>query len=321
MPGSHGGGCRPCGPFYVRRPRAPRKATPAGIIEVRSVRRIIYLDCYSGVSGDMLLGALLHAGLSLDDLKADLARLDLHGYDLTVETQTRHGIVGEKFDVVDLADEHPARNLGVVRGLIEGSDLSDRIKARSVDVFTRLAEAEARVHGTTVDAIHFHEVGAVDAVVDIVGFCCAIERLGIEAVYASALPLGSGMVRTEHGLLPVPAPATLELLAAVGAPIAPSDARGELVTPTGAAILSALARFEQPAMRVQRVGYGFGSKEFPWPNAVRAWIGEEVPARGLRPSSGEHGHHDHPHDDHGRPPGHEHPHPHGPEHAADEHQA
>ncbi len=281
------------------------------------VKRIIYLDCYSGASGDMLLGALLDAGLSLDDLKADLALLDLQGYDLMVEGQTRHGIVGCKFDVVDLAHEHPARNLGVVRELIEASELADRAKARSVEVFTRLAEAEAGVHGTTVDAIHFHEVGAVDAVVDIVGFCCALERLGIEAVYASALPLGSGMVKTEHGLLPVPAPATLALLAAAGAPIAPSDARGELVTPTGAALLSTLATFEQPAMRVQRVGYGFGTKEFPWPNAVRVWVGQEIPARGLRPSSeGPHGHkhhahHEHPHDHHHHP----HAHPHAHEHA------
>lgn len=298
------------------------------------MKRIVYLDCYSGASGDMLLGAFLHAGLSLDDLKADLARLELGGYDLTVETRVKGSIVGCKFDVVDLAGEHPARNLGVVRELIEGSDLADRVKARSVGVFTRLAEAEAKVHGTTVDAIHFHEVGAVDAVVDIVGFCCALERLEIEAVYASALPLGSGMVRTEHGLLPVPAPATLELLAAAGVPIAPSDARGELVTPTGAAILGGLARFEQPAMRVLRVGYGFGSKEFPWPNAVRAWIGEEIPSRDVRPTAepgGQpHHHHDHPH-------GHEHPHAHGhghphvhdhkhshahdPEHSHEEHEA
>ncbi|HHX42826.1 MAG TPA: nickel pincer cofactor biosynthesis protein LarC [Chloroflexi bacterium] len=282
------------------------------------MKRIIYLDCYSGASGDMLLGALLDAGLSLEDLRADLARLDLDGYELTAESQTRHGIVGTKFDVVDLAGEHPARNLGVVRDLIEGSDLSDRIKARSIEVFTRLAEAEAHVHGTTVDAIHFHEVGAVDAVVDIVGFCCALERLEIEAVYSSALPLGSGMVRTEHGLLPVPAPATLELLAAVGVPIAPSDAKGELVTPTGAALLSALACFQQPAMRVRRVGYGFGTREFPWPNAVRVWLGEEIPARHQRPSAAGgpgHDHHHHHHHAHAHGHPHAHDHPHGHDHA------
>lgn len=284
--------------------------------------RIVFFDCYSGASGDMLLGAMLHLGLSLDDLKADLARLDLQGYDLTVETQVRGGIVGQKFDVVDLANEHPARNLSVVRGLIEGSDLADRIKARSVAVFTRLAEAEARVHGTTVNEIHFHEVGAVDAVVDIVGFCCALERLEIEGVYASALPLGSGMVRTAHGLLPVPAPATLELLASANAPIAPSDAKGELVTPTGAALLSALSQFEQPAMRVQRVGYGFGTKEFPWPNAVRAWLGEAIPVRGQQPSSaGPEPHAAHVHGDHDAHH-HEHPHAHGhPHEKAHQHEA
>lgn len=309
----------PCGLFFLCHPAVAPIGLMGRATEVRTVTRIVYFDCYSGASGDMLLGALLHAGLSLDDLRADLSRLDLQGYDLTVETQVRHGIVGSRFDVVDPAGEHPARNLGMVRSLIEASDLSDRIKARSVEVFTRLAEAEAGVHGTTVDAIHFHEVGAVDAVVDIVGFCCALDRLEIEAVYASALPLGSGMVKTEHGLLPVPAPATLALLAAARAPIAPSDARGELVTPTGAALLSTLATFEQPAMRVQRVGYGFGTKEFPWPNAVRVWVGEEISACGLRPSSegpqvhadhehaaDPHGHHHHPHP---------HPHPHVHEHA------
>lgn len=274
--------------------------------------RIVYFDCYSGASGDMLLGALLHAGLALEDLKDDLAKLDLQGYNLTLEPQVKGAIVGQKFDVVDLADEHPARNLAVVRGLIEGSELPERVKARSVSVFTRLAEAEARVHGTTVDAIHFHEVGAVDAVVDIVGFCCAVERLGIEGIYASALPLGSGMVKTEHGLLPVPAPATLELLAATGVPIAPSDAPGELVTPTGAAILGTLATFEQPAMRAQRVGYGFGTREYPWPNAVRAWIGEQVVAGGQRPPApaapGHHHHHPHTHG--GPEHSHEHTHPH-----------
>jgi len=311
-----GNGCRdrvtgappPGGPsFFARQPRCGGVAR-LGADEGVTVRRIVYLDCYSGASGDMLLGALLHAGLSLDDLRSDLERLDVRGYELTVEPQVRHGIAGLKFDVVDTAKEHPARNLEIVRGLIEGSELPAQVKARSLAVFTRLAEAEARVHGTTVEAIHFHEVGAVDALVDIVGFCCALERLGIEAVYASALPLGGGMVRTEHGLLPVPAPATLELLAAAGAPIAPSDACGELVTPTGAAILSVLARFEQPAMRVQRVGYGFGSKEFPWPNAVRAWIGEELAARGVRsPVGGSHHHDAHGERENGH--GHDHAHP------------
>ena len=312
-------GVAPCGPLFCVRSGRRIERADHDIHEVSAVTHIVYFDCYSGASGDMLLGALLHAGLSLEDLKADLARLDLHGYDLTAEVQVRHGITGCKFDVVDLAGEHPARNLGLVRGLIEGSDLSDAIKARSTDVFTRLAEAEAHVHGTTVDAIHFHEVGAVDAVIDIVGFCCAIERLGIEGIYASALPLGSGMVTTEHGLLPVPAPATLELLAAAGVPVAPSDARGELVTPTGAAILSALARFEQPAMRVQQVGYGFGSRDFPWPNAVRAWIGEDLPERGARPSAAPSNHeHHHAHGEHEHAHGHDHPHAHEHEHPAEQ---
>jgi len=238
-------------------------------------KRIAYFDCFSGASGDMLLGALLDAGLELAELKATLAGMGVSGYELTLSKQVRQGISGSRFSVLDQAHTRPARNLEVVREVLEGSELDPEVVARSLRVFERLAEAEARVHGTTVDQVHFHELGAVDTLVDIVGFCWAIQRLKIEAIHASALPLGSGTIRTEHGLLPVPAPATLALLAEAKVPTVPSAAKGELVTPTGAALLTTLATFSRPAMAVHRVGYGFGSKEFPWPNMVRVWIGEE----------------------------------------------
>lgn len=277
--------------------------------------RIAYFDCFSGASGDMLLGALLDAGLSFDALREDITRLRLGEVTLTCTRQLRRGISGCKFDVVDEGHDRPARNLSAIKAVLDGSDLAADVLAQSLHVFEHLAAAEARVHGVTVDEVHFHEVGAIDSLVDIVGFCAGIQRLGLEALYVSPLPTGSGVIRTEHGLLPVPAPATLALLASVQAPMVPFDARGELVTPTGAALLTTLASFEQPAMRVQAVGYGFGTKEFPWANALRIWIGEELPqpqrAHVARP---------HVHQAHGagHAHGHEHEHIHPHNHAEDE---
>ncbi|MHB1319307.1 MAG: nickel pincer cofactor biosynthesis protein LarC [Anaerolineae bacterium] len=237
---------------------------------------IAYFDCFSGAAGDMLLGALLDSGYPLEDLRAGLGALGVTGYDLVLRRVQQHGITGSKFDVVDLAGERPVRNLSLIREILGKADLPDGIADQSLRVFTRLGEAEARIHGVSIDEVHFHEVGAIDALVDIVGTCLVLHNLGVDAVYSSPLPLGSGTVRTEHGLLPVPAPATLALLAEVGAPTVPLDARGEMVTPTGAALLTTLATFERPAMRVTRVGYGFGTKTFPWANMVRVWIGESM---------------------------------------------
>jgi uncharacterized protein (TIGR00299 family) protein len=278
----------------------------------RQVSHIAYVDCFSGASGDMLLGAWLDAGLSFDELQHDVALLGLPNCELTVERKVRHGIYGTKFDVLDRGHDRPAHNLPAVRSIIEGSSLPQIVITRSLQVFERIARAEARVHGVSVEEIHFHELGAVDSLVDIVGFCVALHRLEIEALYASPLPVGSGVVRTEHGPLPVPAPATLALLAEVGAPIIPSPARSELVTPTGAALLGTLAQFVQPAMKVHQVGYGFGTKEFEWPNLLRIWIGEPWQSVSSQPSltewprpqaapheqshSNSHGHdHEHPH--------------------------
>jgi pyridinium-3,5-bisthiocarboxylic acid mononucleotide nickel chelatase len=287
---------------------------------------ILYIDCFSGASGDMLLGALIDAGLALDDLKADLGHLALADYELIVERRVSHGISATHFSVLDHAQSHPARNLSAVRELVQDSGLDAKVVDQSLRVFRRLAEAEARIHGTTIDEVHFHEIGAVDSLIDIVGFCAGLRRLGVEEVYASPLPLGSGTIRTEHGLLPVPVPATLALLADVGAPTIPSEAQGELVTPTGAALLTTLATFARPAMRVHAVGYGLGTKTFPWANIVRAWLGEAIETRGGQGPIQLHAHvhqphgHDHGHDhDHGHEHAHDHPHDHthGHEHDAD----
>ena len=272
-------------------------------------QRIAYFDCFSGASGDMLVGALLDAGLAFEALQEDIARLHLGAVRLTCTRQVRKGISGTKFDVLDEGHERPARNLQAIQEILGQADLPETVRQRSLQVFQRLAEAEARVHGTSVEHVHFHEVGAVDSLVDIVGFCAGLYRLEIAQVYASPLPTGGGKVRTEHGLLPVPAPATLELLAQAQAPIVPLDVQSELVTPTGAALLATLATFRQPAMRVQAVGYGFGTKEFDWPNAVRVWIGEEMAAKVPLP-----GEHAHPHEH-----SHEHEHPHAHEHGEDAH--
>ncbi len=236
-----------------------------------------YVDTFSGASGDMLVGALLDAGLLLEELQESLARLGLTDYRLLAEHQVRRGISGVKFVVVDEGAGRPARNLAAVSEVIGRAGLEPTVAAQSQRVFQAIAEAEAKVHGTTLDEIHFHEIGAVDSLIDIVGFCWGLHRLGIEALFCSPLPLGNGTVATEHGLLPVPAPATLELLAAVGAPTVPSEAHGELLTPTGAALLAACATFARPAMTIERVGYGFGTKEFPWANMLRLWVGQALP--------------------------------------------
>ena len=237
----------------------------------------LFLDLFSGASGDMLLGALLDVGLPLEALQAELEKMGLAGYELAVERQVRRGLSGTRLHVRDVAQAHPARHLHDVRHLIQASALSTHVQATSIAVFERLARVEARIHGIAVGEVHFHEIGAVDSLVDVVGFVAGLERLKVARVFASPVPLGGGTVETEHGLLPVPAPATLALLAEVGAPTRPHPAQTEIVTPTAAALLAELATFEYLPLRVQAVGYGFGQKEFPWANAVRAWLGEETP--------------------------------------------
>jgi uncharacterized protein (TIGR00299 family) protein len=240
---------------------------------------IAYFDCFSGISGDMTLGALVDAGVSIDALRAELARLDLPGYKIKAEKVTRSGIAATKVDVIIDNKEHGERNLADILKLIESTGLATAIKQKSGMIFKRLAEAEAKVHGTTVDKIHFHEVGAVDSIVDIVGSVIGMELLGISQVMTSSINVGSGSVKTSHGLLPVPAPATAELLR--GIPFYESSTKFELTTPTGAAIISTLCVFfgRLPTMKMERIAYGAGDKDFPGlPNVLRLMIGEPAPA-------------------------------------------
>lgn len=241
---------------------------------------LAYLDCFSGMSGDMLLGALLDAGLSFERLQARLAELRLEGYRLALEPYADKGIRGKRFTVHVTDTPQPERHLSEIQQIIQASQLPQAVQQRALAVFQALAEAEAHVHGVSVEAVHFHEVGAVDALVDIVGAVIGFEELGVDRVYASPLPLTTGQVQTAHGLLPVPTPATLELLRRVGAPWTPRAAEGELVTPTAAALLATFAHFETPAMVIRQVGYGFGRKQAPWANCLRLCLGEPAEASG-----------------------------------------
>lgn len=233
---------------------------------------VIYFDCFSGISGDMALGALLDAGLSLEALRDELRKLDVSGWAIDAERTVRGYLAGTHARIH--APEQPVhRRLADVRAIIEASRLAEEVKQRSLQIFTLLATAEGQVHGIDAAAVHFHEVGALDAILDVVGVVAGLALLGIAQVYASPLPLGSGWVRAAHGVLPVPAPVVLHLLAAIGAPTLPDDQEGELVTPTGAALLAGLATFRRPSMRLTRVGYGFGTRQSERPNALRVWVG------------------------------------------------
>lgn len=241
---------------------------------------MLFFDCFSGISGDMTLGALLDLGASEDALRSGLGRLGLEGYELRIGPDSRGGISGTRAEVMvgDAADR-PARHLRKVRELICGSGLGRRVEELSVRVFERLAAAEAKVHGVCVERVHFHEVGAVDALVDIVGAAICLESLGWPRVIGSAVELGAGFVDCAHGRLPVPAPATLELLR--GVPSRRGGVPYEATTPTGAAILTALAERFEPnvGMIPRRVGHGVGSREGAVPNLLRVVLGDPLPGR------------------------------------------
>ncbi len=240
---------------------------------------IAYFDCFSGISGDMTLGALVDAGLPIEVLRSELAKLNLPGYEITSEKVKRSGLAATKVHVILDEKEQPARHLSEIQGIINGSSLSPVVKKKSLSIFQRLADVEAKVHGTTPDKIHFHEVGAVDALVDIVGSVIGLELLGVTEILCSPVNVGSGTVHTAHGKLPVPAPATAELLKNI--PLYSSSIAFELTTPTGAAIITTLASFfgPLPQMTIDRIAYGAGNKDLPGqPNVLRLMIGESVSA-------------------------------------------
>ena len=241
--------------------------------------RIIYFDCFSGISGDMILGALCDAGLDVAELRALLQTLQVPGWSIDAVRETRGWLTGTRMHV-HAPEQTTHRHLHDVTAIITQSGLPAAVKATALRIFANLADAEAHIHGVRADEVHFHEVGALDAIVDIVGIAAGLHLLGITQVYASPLPLGSGWVKAAHGDIPVPAPATLYLLTQAQAPIVPDDAGFELVTPTGAAVLATLATFKRPALALQQVGYGFGKKITPRPNALRVWLGEGTASDG-----------------------------------------
>lgn len=235
--------------------------------------KIAYCDCYSGISGDMFLAALLDAGWPLEHLRESLGMLALEEpLEVKVE-EVRKGAIRAAQVTVVVEDSHHHRHLADIEAVIDGSRLPEAVKTNAMTIFNEVAEAEGKVHGISAQAVHFHEVGALDSIADIVGASAGLHWLGIERLYASPLPYGTGQVRTDHGLLPLPAPATLEILARARAPLFAAPTQAELVTPTGAAILAGLATFERPEIAVERVGVGAGRKDLPWPNVMRFWVG------------------------------------------------
>ena len=234
-----------------------------------------FVDTPSGISGDMFLGCLVDVGWSVDDLLAVVRKLNLPADEWSINAnEVMRGPLRATLVDVQTTEGHHHRHLSDIVQIIQAAQFPRSVEAQSIAVFTRLARAEANVHGTSIDEVHFHEVGAVDAIIDVVGVVAGLHALGIQHLYASGLPLGEGWTRSAHGPIPLPAPATLLLLAEVGAPNRSAPGAGELVTPTGAALLAELATFEQPAMRIEQIGHGAGQKEFDWPNVARLWLGE-----------------------------------------------
>jgi len=237
---------------------------------------LAYFDCFSGISGDMVLGALVDSGLELSRLEAELRKLHLHEWKISAQTVARKAIHATKVSV-EYGAQHHHRHLSDILKMIDAASLSPRAAENAAKIFRRLGEAEAKVHDVPIEKVHFHEVGAVDSIVDIVGAAIGFDLLGIEQFACSAMDVGGGRVQTEHGLLPVPAPATAELLC--GAPTFSSGIQKELVTPTGAAIATTLASSygRIPPMRVSAIGYGAGSAELAeQPNVLRLLIGESL---------------------------------------------
>lgn len=241
---------------------------------------IAYFDCFSGAAGDMIVGALLDAGADPNALRRNFDRLGVGGFRIEIEKTTKQGLSATRFQVhLDPAAKQPHRHLKHITEIIRQANFAPRVTERAVRIFERLAQAEAQVHNTTIEKVHFHEVGAIDAIVDVVGACLCLEQLDPQRIYCSPIPTGNGTVKCEHGVLPVPAPATALLL--LGIPLAECAETGELTTPTGAAILTTLVdEFRSlPPMRIRSIGYGAGTRDNQTrPNVLRVLLGEPIGA-------------------------------------------
>jgi len=237
--------------------------------------KIVYFDCFSGISGDMTVGALLDAGLKLETLEKELKKLGLTGYQLEVNKVVKKGISATRFKV-KIKEEGVERRFKDILAILEESKLDEVIKKETKKIFFNIAQAESKIHRKDIDKIHFHEIGGLDSIIDITSAVIGIKTLGIEEIHSSALPVGKGFVKCAHGVIPVPAPATLELLKNI--PTYSGGIESEMITPTGAAIIGTLAKSfgERPLMKVERTGYGAGEKEFTIPNLLRVSIGEKI---------------------------------------------
>jgi len=236
--------------------------------------RTLYFDCFAGASGNMILGALIAAGVDVESLQAELRKMDIPDFDLEVEVVDRSGIASTHVNV-RVPKETKHRHLRDIEKIISDSGLSESVKSRSTAIFRRLAEAEANVHGSAVEKVHFHEVGGMDAIIDVVGSCIGFQMLGIDAFSCSKIHLGSGFVEMAHGKFPVPPPAVAELLRDV--PVYSTEIQGELITPTGAAIISTLciSYGTIPEIKVEQTVYGAGTRTYErFPNALRILIGD-----------------------------------------------
>lgn len=261
------------------------------------MERVLYFDCLSGISGDMTIGALLDLGIDQQVFRDELAKLELGGCELAIARGTKNGISGTDFTVKLLSESggghhhghyhgqghghsHHSddRNVHAIEALIDKSALSDGVKALSKEIFRKVAVAEAKIHDKAIEDVHFHEVGAIDSIVDIVGTAICLELLDVDTIYASPLHVGTGFVQCAHGRIPVPAPATLEILQ--GVPIYSTGIRSELVTPTGAAIVKTIAAdfVPLPELHVEAVGYGLGKKDLPITNVLRVLMGKKKPS-------------------------------------------
>jgi pyridinium-3,5-bisthiocarboxylic acid mononucleotide nickel chelatase len=297
--------------------------------------RIVYLDCFSGISGDMTLAALVDAGADRDYIEQELSKIQIEPFQLEWRRVNKRGISSLKMDVQLDPNQPPShhRHYSEIVKMIEAADYNDHVKALSLAIFEKIGVAEAKIHGIPLDQVHFHEVGAIDSIVDVIGVALALDSLQAERIYCSPVPLGSGTVKCDHGIYPVPAPATLEMMK--GLPIAPTPYTMEMTTPTGAGIVSGIVHeFAKglPPMIVEAIGYGAGTRDLPnQPNVLRAVVGTVDPylskwqvQHGLTQLQQQahehaehhhhdhgHGHHDHDHHDHGH---HHHDHGHSHEH-------
>ena len=233
---------------------------------------VAFFDCFSGIAGDMILGALIDLGVDEEFLKKELKKINISGYEIDIKKIKKDHI--SAIDIyVRVKEKQHHRSLLDIYDIIDDSDLDDDVKELSKKIFNRLAEAESKIHDIEIEKVHFHEVGAIDSIIDIVGAAICLKKLGVEKVFCSNLPLGKGFVKCSHGLIPIPAPATVELLKNV--PVYQSDADHEMVTPTGAAIITTIAEVfgKMPMMRITKIGYGAGKIKSSQPGLLRVYLG------------------------------------------------